>query len=168
MKKDRGLRWPIGIAIAIVCVISMGAWTIVETAKEGLQESDIYMTNYQDADTDANKLINARIAFNKKYNLEYLGKQLNAQNAQLVYKITTKDGKGVNDAKLKVIVTRPQTHNEDMTLVNPKIDNGIYSFETKLPGIGRWDIMASVEVGADKRFYNLKMDTRDDRKPIEY
>ena len=146
----------------------MGAWTIVETAKEGLQESDIYMTNYQDADTDANKLINARIAFNKKYNLEYLGKQLNAQNAQLVYKITTKDGKGVNDAKLKVIVTRPQTHNEDMTLVNPKIDNGIYSFETKLPGIGRWDIMASVEVGADKRFYNLKMDTRDDRKPIEY
>ena len=168
MNKDRGLRWPIGIAIAIVCVILMGAWTIVETAKEGLQESDIYMTNYQDADTDANKLINARIAFNKKYNLEYLGKQLNAQNAQLVYKITTKDGKGVNDAKLKVIVTRPQTHNEDMTLVNPKIDNGIYSFETKLPGIGRWDIMASVEVGADKRFYNLKMDTRDDRKPIEY
>jgi nitrogen fixation protein FixH len=126
------------------------------------------MTNYQNADTDANKLINARIAFNKKYNLEYLGKQLNAQNAQLIYKITTKDGKSVNDAKLKVIVTRPQTHNEDMTLVNPKIDNGIYSFETKLPGIGRWDVMASVEIGADKRFYNLKMDTRDDRKPIEY
>jgi nitrogen fixation protein FixH len=168
MKKSRGLQWPIGIAVALVLVIVMGARTIVETAKEGVQESDIYMTNYQNADTDANKLINARIAFNKKYNLEYLGKQLNAQNAQLIYKITTKDGKSVNDAKLKVIVTRPQTHNEDMTLVNPKIDNGIYSFETKLPGIGRWDVMASVEIGADKRFYNLKMDTRDDRKPIEY
>lgn len=168
MKKDRGLRWPIGIALAIVCVISMGAWTIVETAKEGLQESDIYMRNYQDADTDANKLINAKIAFNKKYNIEYLSKQLDAQNAQLIYKITTKDGKSVNDAKLKVIVTRPQTHDEDMTLNNPKIDNGIYSFETKLPGIGRWDVMALVEIGADKRFYNLKMDTRDDKKPIEY
>ena len=168
MKKDRGLRWPIGIATAIVCIVGMGAWTIVETSKEGVQESDIYMTSYQDADTNANELINARIAFNKKYNIEYLGKQLNADNAQLIYKITTKDGKSVNDAKVKVIITRPQTHNEDMTLNAPKIDNRTYSFETKLPGIGRWDVMASLEVGADKRFYNLKMDTRADTKPIEY
>ena len=168
MKKDNGLRWPIGIAVAILCVVGMGAWTIVETSKEGLQESDIYMTNYQDADTNANALINAKISFNKKYDIKYLGKQLNADNAQLIYKITTKDGKSVNDAKVKVIVTRPQTHDEDITLNNPKVDDGVYSFATKLPGIGRWDVMASLEVGADKRFYNLKMDTRADKQPIEY
>jgi hypothetical protein len=168
MKKSRGLQWPIGIAVALVLVIGMGAWTIVETSKEGVQESDIYMTNYQDADTDANKLINAKIAFNNQYKIEYISKQLNADDAKIEYKITSKDGKPVNDAKLKVIVTRPQVHDEDITLENPKVNDGVYSFDTKLPGIGRWDIMAFVEVGSLKRYYNLKVDTRFDLKPVVY
>jgi nitrogen fixation protein FixH len=86
-----------------------------------------------------------------------------------VYKITTKDtNQSVNDANVTVILTRPQTHNQDTKLGAPKINDGEYSFETKLPGMGRWDVMASIMVGKEKRYYNLKMDTKSDKKPIEY
>ena len=168
MKKNSVIIWPIGISVAILAVVGMGTWTIMVASKSPVQESDIYMTYYQDADANANKIINAKIDFNKKYDIQYLGKQLNADNAKIVYKITTKDGKSVDDAKMKIIVTRPQTHEFDMTLNNPKVSDGIYTFETKLPGIGRWDIMAQIEIGKNKRYYNLKTDTRTDKAPIEY
>ena len=168
MKKNSGIIWPIGIGLSILGVVALGAWTIMEASKMPVQESDIYMTYYQDADANANKIINAAIAFNKKYNIEYLGEQLNVNNSKIAYKITTKDGKNINDAKVKLIVTRPQTHEYDFTLENPKVSDGTYSFETKLPCIGRWNIMAQIEVGENKRYYNLKADTRSDKKPTEY
>ncbi len=168
MKKNSGIQWPIGIAVAILCVVGMGTWTIIETSKEPVEESNLYMTYYQDADSNANKIINATIAFNKKYNIEYLGKQLDVNDSQIVYKVTTKDGKNVDDAKVKIVITRPQTHVEDFTLENPKVSNGTYRFDTKLPGMGRWNIMAQIEVGENKRYYNLQADTRSDKKPTEY
>ncbi|WP_345992731.1 FixH family protein [Sulfurimonas sp. HSL-1716] len=168
MKKNSGMIWPIAIGLSILGVVGLGAWTIVETSKAPVEESDIYMTYYQDADANANKIINATIAFNKKYNIQYLGKRLDPNNSQIIYKITTKEGKNVDNAKVKVIITRPQTHQFDMTLNDPKVSDGTYSFETKLPGIGRWNIMAQIEVGDNKRFFNLKTDTRTDAKPTEY
>jgi nitrogen fixation protein FixH len=168
MKKNSGIIWPIGISLAILCVVGLGAWTIVETGKEPVEESDIYMNKYQDVDNNANDFINAKIAFDKKYSIEYLGDKLNADNAKFIYKITTKDGTVVNDAKIKLIATRPQTHKQDIKLPDANVSNGVYSFETKLPGVGRWDIMASIEIGTDKRYYNLHMDTTKDTKPTEY
>lgn len=168
MKKNSGIIWPIGISLAILCVVGLGAWTIVETGKEPVEESDIYMNKYQDVDNNANDFINAKIAFNKKYSIEYLGDKLNPEDAKFVYKITTKDGTVVNDAKIKLIATRPQTHKQDTKLPDANVSNGVYSFETKLPGVGRWDIMASIEIGTDKRYYNLHMDTTKDTKPTEY
>jgi nitrogen fixation protein FixH len=168
MKKNSGIIWPIGISLAILCVVGLGAWTIVETGKEPVEESDIYMNKYQDVDNNANDFINAKIAFDKKYSIEYLGDKLNVDNAKFIYKITTKDGTVVNDAKIKLIATRPQTHKQDTKLPDANVSNGVYSFETKLPGVGRWDIMASIEIGTDKRYYNLHMDTTKDTKPTEY
>lgn len=168
MKQNNGKIWPFAITLSIVAVIGLSAWTIVVASKMPVQESDIYMTNYQDADANANKIINAAIAFNKKYTVEYIGKQLDVNNTEIVYKITTKDGKAVDDANVKVVVTRPQSRQFDMTLDSPKISNGVYTFNTKLPGIGRWDIMASIEVGGEKRYYNLHDDTRFNNKPLEY
>lgn len=168
MKQDKALRWPIAIGISLMCVVGLGAWTIMETAKEPVEESDIYMNKYQDVDNNANDFINAKIAFDKKYSIEYLGEKLDANNAKFIYKITTKNGELVNDAKVKVIATRPQTHKEDIILEDANISNGVYSFSTKLSGIGRWDIMASIIIGTDKRYYNLHMDTTKEKKPVEY
>ena len=67
----------------------------------------------------------------------------------------------IENAKIKVIVTRPNEHKYDMELNNPKYENGVYRFESiKLPLEGRWDIMAKVTIGDKQRFFNVKADTR--------
>jgi len=67
-----GKLWPYAIGLAIAGVFGLGAWTITETEKAHIQESDAYMTNYQDADAKANDLIKSRIAFDKQYKLKYV------------------------------------------------------------------------------------------------
>ena len=67
----------------------------------------------------------------------------------------------MNDAKIEVIITRPNTHDYDIKLNNPDVKDGVYSFtEVKLPKAGRWNVMAKISVGDNYRFYNLKSDTR--------
>jgi len=73
---ESGKHWPYIIGIAITCVFFLGVWTIIETGKADIQPSDDYMTKYQEADANANNLIMARIAFDKKYKLKYDTKQL--------------------------------------------------------------------------------------------
>ncbi len=161
MNFSSGKIWPYTIATMIAMVFSFCVGTIYVVSQSPVQKSDLYMTSYQDADANANKLIKARIAFNKKYKIEYLTKKLDPENTVIKYKITDLNSKPIANAKIKVIVTRPNENTHDIELNNPKYENGIYLFDSiKLPLKGRWDIMAKVDVGANERFYNLKADTR--------
>jgi len=119
------------------------------------------MMAYQDADADANKIIKARIAFNKKYKIEYVTDGLSQESTVIKYKIYDGKFNPVNNAKLKVIITRPNNHKHDQELNNPTVENGIYTFtSTTLPEAGRWDVMAKVNIDDLQRFYNVKADTR--------
>jgi hypothetical protein len=161
MKIDSGTKWPFIIAGGILGLIGLCVWTIIVTSEDPVEESHLYMTYYQKADAEANLIINNKIAFNKKYDIQYISKRLNPNDAKIVYKITTKNGQPVDDAKLKVIVTRPSTDRFNVTLEKPPVESkGIYTYTTKLSGPGRWNIMARVKVGRYERFYNIKTDTR--------
>ena len=74
----------------------------------------------------------------------------------------------VDTAKFKVIVTRPNNHKHDQELINPIVENGVYTFNSiTLPEVGRWDIMAKINVEEVQRFYNVKADTRS-KEAYEY
>jgi len=161
MDFSSGKIWPYTIATMIAMVFSFCVGTVYVVSKSPVQKSDLYMTNYQDADANANKIIEARIAFDKKYKISFLTKKLVPENTVIEYKITDLNSKPVENAKIKVIVTRPNENTHDITLENPKYKDGVYTFESiKLPLKGRWDIMAKIDVGENERFYNLKADTR--------
>lgn len=160
MSKNNSNIWPYAIGISIALVFSFCVATIVVTAKAPVQESDIYMAKYQDADSRANEIIKARIAFDKLYNVEYLS-EVNVDATIVKYKITDKNMQPVNDATLRVILTRADLNKDDIELTAPKIENGIYTFyEVKLPKAGRWNVMAKINIADNERFYNLKADTR--------
>ncbi|HZF71256.1 FixH family protein, partial [Sulfuricurvum sp.] len=77
------------------------------------------------------------------------------------YKVTDKSGNPINDAKVEAVLMRPDVNKHDINLTNPVVSDGIYAFApVDLPKAGRWDITAKVTVGNDKRYYNLKADTR--------
>ncbi len=161
MKINSGKIWPYAIGASITLVFGFCVATIIVTSKLPVENSDTYMTYYQDADANANDLIKARIAFDKKYKIEYLTDGISCESSVLKYKVTDLDSNPVSDAKFKVIVTRPNNHKHDQELNNPTFVDGIYTFSTiKLPQKGRWDIMAKVNVGDLQRFYNVKADTR--------
>jgi nitrogen fixation protein FixH len=158
---SNGKIWPYAIAISILIVFGFAVTTIIVTSTMPVEKSDEYMMYYQEADANANELIEARIAFDKKYKIEYLTDGISCDATNIKYKVTDLDSNPVDDAKIMVIVTRPNNHKHDQELKNPTSENGVYSFSTiTLPEKGRWNIMAKVNVGKLQRFYNVKADTR--------
>lgn len=161
MNKSNGRIWPYAIGISIILVFGACVATIVVTSSSPVEKSDTYMMGYHEADDKANELIEARIAFDKKYKIEYLTDALHVDASTIKYRVTDIDSNPINSANIKVVVTRPNNHKHDQELNNPRVENGVYSFDTiKLAQEGRWDIMAKVTIDKEQRFYNLKADTR--------
>ncbi|QOP46502.1 FixH family protein [Sulfurimonas paralvinellae] len=156
-----GKLWPFAIALAITGVVGLGAWTIIETSKADIQPSDAYMTNYQDADANANKLIKSRIAFDKEYRLKYVTEQIKENGCDVKYALTTKDGKAVEGAKMVLEISRPEVETYTKKFDNPKFEENLYVFhDVKFPKTGVWNLMLKVDAGDKSRFYAIKTDTR--------
>ena len=161
MSKSNGRIWPYAISASIIMVFGFCVATIVVTQQANIQESDAYMSSYQDADTNANELIKARIAFDKSYNIEYITKGISELGSTVQYRVTDKNSNAVDSAKLKLVITRPETDEFNKELNNPRVENGVYTFQNvKFPKAGVWNIMAKVDVGNLNRYYNIKADTR--------
>ncbi len=168
MKKNNTNIWPYAIAISIFMIFGASVATVVIASKAPVEKSDTYMMGYHDADANANELIEAQIEFDKKYKIEYVTDTLTQENTIIKYKVSDLSGNRVENAKIKVMITRPDSHALDKELNNPTFKDGVYTFETiKLEKEGRWDIMAQVSVGMIQRYYNVKTDTRV-KKATEY
>ena len=155
-----GRQWPYILGIAITLVFGMCVWTVQVTGKADIQESDAYMTKYQDADAKANKLIKAKQDFDARYTMTYTAQGLHSQHPQIVYTITDKDGNAVENANVKIRISRPDTEKFTKDLEEFTQKDGVYSFTlNKLPKEGIWNVMAKVSVDKHYRFLNLKIDT---------
>lgn len=161
MSKSNGKIWPYAISASIILVFGACVATVIVTSKLPVQNSDTYMMGYHEADAKANELIKSKIEFDKKYKIEYITDAISKDNCAIKYKVTDVNLNPVNDAKIKVIVTRPDSRDYDHELSNSKVENGVYSFEPiTLPKEGRWNVMAKVSIDDSYRFYNVKTDTR--------
>lgn len=161
MKSDPGKKWPWIIVGSILAVVGLVYWTVSVAINNPVQLSDLDMQEYHHFERDANALIKAKIAFDKKYDIEYVTDAFKTDGAVVKYKVSTKAGDPVNDANVTVKLTRPNTHDFDRYIGFNGVKGGIYSFDNvTLPKAGRWDILARIQVGDDVRYLNLKADTR--------
>lgn len=168
MNLSNGRIWPYAIGASIIFIFGACVATIVVANTLPVEKSDTYMMDYHEADAKANDILEAAIAFNKKYKIEYITEGLSTQSSTIKYRVTDLDSNPIDGAQIKVVVTRPNNHKHDRELSSPKVENGIYTFDTiELPQEGRWDIMAKVAVDELHRFYNVKADTRA-KEIIEY
>ncbi|MDQ7042608.1 MAG: FixH family protein [Sulfurimonas sp.] len=158
---NKGRIWPYAIGAAITLVFGFCVATIVITESSAIQESDVYMTKYQVADLNANEYIQKRIEFDKLYDVVYITQSIGGESPVISYKITTKDGKSVSNAKIKIALSRPETDKYDKDLQEPKVKDGVYSFSVeKFPKAGVWNIIAKIDIDDKERFLNIKADTR--------
>jgi len=160
-KKSNGRAWPYIIGFSITLVFGFCVATVIVTSKADIQESDAYMTSYQNADAKANELIIARQTFDQKYNVSYITESIGGEKPVIQYKVTDKKGNPISNAEIVVTISRPETSKFDLKLESPRVENGIYSFEGAVfPKAGVWNIIAKIKVGDDYRFLNMKADTR--------
>ncbi len=163
-----GKQWPIFIAVAIFGVVILGYWTIKETMKADLAESNLYMSYYQNVDDNINEILEANIAFDKNYVLKLAFLDLNDKNGKVIYTLHDKSGKELSDAKVELVISRPVNDAKDISLKPTKVENGKYIFENiHLPKEGRWDLLLKVQVDGKTRYLNLKADTRS-KKAFEF
>lgn len=162
MSKSRAMHWPYGIALSFVLILALIVGTIMVASDNKVEDADLYMQNYHSADENANQILYAQIAFNKKYTIEFATDALKPGGTVIAYRLHDKTGNPITDAGIEAVLTRPNTHAHDIKLGTPTISiDGIYEFPAvTLPLEGRWDVMAKVTVGDDYRYYNLKADTR--------
>lgn len=159
--KSKGRIWPYAIVISILLIIAASAMTVAVAMQHPVEMSDMDMQDYHHYDNNANDIINAKIAFDKKYTLTYHSHSFDQENAVVAYQLVDKSGKAVDDAQMDIIVTRPDNHKNDMAFDKPKIENGIYTFEVgALPLAGRWNVLTRIVAGNERRYFNLKVDTR--------
>ena len=142
-------------------VIGFAIATVKVAVNNPVEMSEYGMQSYHTYDDNVNDIINAKIAFDQNYTISFLTPQLHEKNNVLVYQVRDKSGNAINDAKVDVVLTRPDSTHFDVNLSAPSVSEGRYTFHAvDLPKVGRWDIMAKVSIGDKQRYYNLKADTR--------
>lgn len=160
-KPSNGKIWPYAIVISILMIVAASVATVMVALEHPVEMSDSNMQEYHNYDKHANDFIAAAIAFNKNYNISYMSEKFDVNSAVVIYKVTDSSGAAVDNAKIDIVITRPDNRNSDIILDNPTVENGLYTFNAgKLPLIGRWNIMAHIVAGDNERYYNMKADTR--------
>ncbi|HEX5710437.1 MAG TPA: FixH family protein [Sulfuricurvum sp.] len=159
--KSAGKKWPWIIGVSIVAIIGFSIATIKVALNNPVEMSEYGMQSYHSYDDNVNEIINAQIAFDENYTIAFLTPQIMQKGTVVAYKISDKSNHAINDAKVEVVLTRPDTTDFDLNLSNPTVNEGTYTFNAvDLPKVGRWDILAKVSIGGKQRYYNLKADTR--------
>lgn len=165
---ESGKIWPYAIGGSILFIFSACMATIYVATTLPVEKSDTYMMQYQVADAKANDLIKAKIAFDKEYKIEYINNGINVDNTTLQYKISDLSGNGIDNAEIKLIITRPNNHKNNQEFFSKDAKDGVYTFSgITLPIEGRWNIMVKVNVDELQSFYSLKADTRS-KEVFEY
>ena len=157
-----GLHWPIGVITSVILIIIACAVTIYVALLQPVQEDADMMLGYHNLDAGANDMIVAGIKFNSKYKLTYIGQGVSLEGSSIAYKVEDINANPVNNAEVKVVLSRPVIEEDKIELENPHVENGVYTFENvKVTKKGRWNILARVTVNEDFRHMNLKSDTTD-------
>lgn len=158
---NAGKKWPWIIGLSIVGVIGLSVATVKVAINNPVEMSKYAMQSYHDYDDNVNDIITAQIAFDQNYTIAFLTPQIQEKKSVLVYQVRDKSGKAIDDAKVEVVLTRPDTTDFDLNLSSPTVSEGKYTFNAvDLPKVGRWDILAKISIGDKQRYYNLKADTR--------
>ena len=161
MNDDKALRWPILIILSIFVIIGAAVYTVIFALDHKVQMSHENMMSYHQKDKNINKIIKAKIEFDKLYNLNKNVLDITKTKTDISFKLTDKNSNPVDGAEIKLMITRPDNHDYDLDLNVSNYSDGIYTFDSIiLPQEGRWNIMIYAKVNDNYRYKNFKLDTR--------
>ena len=167
---DSGKFWPYMILGFLFIGITLGYWTVKHAIGLPVQESNEYMMKYQQADKNADKLVEEQMRFDSKYDVKLYGlkksnfkpehlkrkpKQVMALEDvnSIYYVVTDKNGNVVKDATVTLLLTRPHTRADDKLFKSLPFKDGKYVLDNlKIDKAGRWILRVRVKIGDDIGF----------------
>lgn len=153
VKKERNY-WPHAIIIMIGLVILACAETIVIALKNPVQMDTFYMEKYQKVDQNFNEILELQAKFNAKFDLSYSTKNFVLGENSISIKILDKEsGKELENAHITLLLSRPETNENNKEMKSSKSENGNYTFgpfDIQKPG--RWQILTKIESGDFKGY----------------
>lgn len=159
--------WPHMIVGFFILGITLGYWTVKSASSMPVQESNNFMMKYQLADIHINDIMEKKIAFDKEYTIELLGKEtmvmtdnihsnriqkdpvkLSKGENGFTYTVTKKNGTVVTDANVTFLLTRPHTRVDDFMVESVPYNNGEYAvkgIEITKPGRYTLQLRAAID-----------------------
>jgi len=158
MSKDELNYWPHFIVGLVMFTVGMGTWTLVTAINNPVEMDNSYMRNYHQVDADLNKILQSGFKFDKKYEFSLLNSDLQEGENELKIDIKDKNGNVVKDAKIEILVTRPETTKLDKNL-KAQFDGEEYRAKVMLDKKGRWNIQIRVVIKDLEKFKTYKLHT---------
>ena len=158
MSKNEKNYWPHFIVGLVIFTIGMGTWTVVTAINNPVEMDNSYMRNYHQVDADLNKILESGAKFDKKYQLSLENSELKEGENELKIALKDKEGNVINNAKIEILVTRPETTKLDKNL-KAKFDGSGYRAKVILDKKGRWNIQIKAVVEDLEKFKTYKLHT---------
>ena len=157
-KTDEKNFWPHAIVGLIIFGVILGVWTIKETMKYPVEMDNSYMLNYHKVDANINEILKNQKIFDKNYDLNLLSKKIAVGKNRFEIIIKDKNGNFIKNAKVNILVTRPETTKYDKKIEAENID-GKYVAEFNLNKEGRWNFIVKTKIGKITGYKTYKLST---------
>ncbi|WP_200762777.1 FixH family protein [Nitrosophilus alvini] len=152
--------WPHFIIGLVLFSAGLVGWTIKAAIDNPVEMDNSYMLNYHTVDDNINDILKKQQIFDKNYKLAIENEKLELGKNRIVFKLFDKSGNIVENAKVSLLVTRPETVKYDKK-IDAKYIGDRYVAEVDLDLEGRWNIIAKVKLPDVEGFKTYKLSTLD-------
>jgi hypothetical protein len=140
--------WPHAIVTMILLAIIACGWTIKIALDNPVEMDSYYLAKYQKVETNINEILGQQELFDTKYNIKHHSvKFVQGEDNKIEFAITDKDGNAINDAKVRLVISRPETNANNQEFLLQSGQNGIYAFDgIKADKPGRWQVLTRISI----------------------
>lgn len=140
--------WPHAIVTMILLAIVACAWTIKIALDNPVEMDSYYLTKYQQVETNINEILEHQATFDANYQVKHESVKFTMnQNNSVTFSILDKNGKAIENAKVRLVISRPETNTNNQEFLLDKATNGKYTFEgIKVEKPGRWQILTRISI----------------------
>jgi nitrogen fixation protein FixH len=152
-KSERNYYPHIVVGMILGMVVAC-TWVIKIAVSNPVEMDTYYMEKYQKVDHNINEILALQAKFDAAFNLGYSTDKFVMGSNTVTLKLTDKNGQAINDANIQLMLSRPETNQENKELKASKVQNGEYTFgpfEINKPG--RWQILSKITVGEYKGYH---------------
>jgi hypothetical protein len=151
--KNKINLWPIAIILMLTGAVIGGYKTISLAIENPVEQSSIFLEGYHQTDKNINQILEDKLAFDSKYQLDISQLELNKNTISGKIKLLKKDDLSFVNANFELLLTRPETTVFDKRLKT----NDEVNFD--LPKKGRWIIHLKVTTKNNTGYFSLGLNT---------